>query len=286
MNAESLAQTLLGLIREASTRLPADVVAALDACHAREAPGSRAAGILDSLRENNRLAASLQTPICQDTGAPAFFFKLPGAPVPLEMLQTAAWQAARLATVEGLLRQNTIDAVSGAPIEGNAAPGVPACHFESGGGGALEVWLLLKGGGSENVSRQYSLPDDELKVGRDLAGMRACVLDAVWRAQGGGCAPGVVGVCVGGDRASGWLCAKKQLLRPLGDVSPDPRLAALEGRLLTEANSLGIGPMGLGGVSTLLGVKAAALPRLPASYFVSIAYSCWAVRRAFARVGC
>ena len=284
MNAESLAQTLFGLIREASTQLPADVVAALDACHKREAAGSRAAGILDSLRKNNELAASLQTPICQDTGSPAFFFKLPETPIPLEMLQAAAWQAARLATAEGLLRQNTIDTLSGAPVEGNATPGVPACHFEPGNGNALEVSLLLKGGGSENVSRQYSLPDAELKAGRDLAGVRACVLDAVWRAQGMGCAPGVVGVCAGGDRASGWLCAKKQLLRPLDDVSPDPQLAALEARLLSEANSLGIGPMGLGGKSTLLGVKAAVLPRLPASYFVSVAYSCWATRRAFCNV--
>jgi len=284
MNAESLSQTLFELLRRASTQLPPDVVAALDACHKREAPGSHAAGILDTLRENNTLAANLQTPVCQDTGTPDFFFKLPGVPPPLETLQAAAWQAARRATAEGILRQNTIDTLDGAPIDGNAAPGVPACHFEPGGGDALEVRLLLKGGGSENVSRQYSLPDEELKAGRDLAGVRACVLDAVWRAQGRGCAPGVLGVCVGGDRASGWLCAKRQLLRTLDDRAEDARLAELEARLLVEANTLGIGPMGLGGASTLLGVKMAAFPRLPASYFVTVAYSCWAVRRAGARV--
>ena len=284
MNVEKLSLVLLDLFRRASTRLPCDVVAALEACQGREEPGSRAAGILDALRENNALAADNQTPICQDTGTAVFFFKLPGTPVPLETLQTAAWQAARLATSEGLLRQNTIDTLTGSPIDGNAAPGAPACYFESGGGDALEVSLLLKGGGSENVSRQYALPDEDLKAGRDLAGVRACVLDAVWRAQGKGCAPGIIGVCVGGDRASGHLCAKKQLLRPLDDESPDPQLAALERQLLADANALGIGPMGLGGASTLLGVKAAVLPRLPASYFVSIAYCCWAARRAGVRV--
>jgi len=284
MNTESLTHTLLELFRRASTQLPRDVVARLEACHTREKPGSHAANILEALRQNNALAENHKTPICQDTGAPAFFFKLPDVPLSLDMLQQASWQAARLATKEGMLRENTIDTLSGSPIDGNAAPGVPACHFEHGGGDALEVWLLLKGGGSENVSRQYSLPDEDLNAGRDLAGVRACVLDAVWRAQGRGCAPGVIGVCVGGDRAGGWLCAKRQLLRSLEDVSPEPKLAALEQQLLAEANALGIGPMGLGGVSTLLGVKVADLPRLPASYFVSVAYSCWAARRAAARI--
>ena len=277
---------LLELIRRASTQLPRDIVAALAACHGREEPGSRAAGILETIRENNALASETQTPICQDTGALTFFFKLPTQidssrleSIRIETLQDAAWQAVRLATKEGLLRKNTIATLTGASLDDNTAPGTPACHFEPGEPGALEVWLLSKGGGSENVSRQYSLPDESLNAGRDLAGVRACVLDAVWRAQGQGCAPGVIGLCVGGDRASGHLHAKKQLLRPLGDSSPEPKLAALEQQLLSDANTLGIGPMGLGGAATLLGVKAAALPRVPASYFATVAYSCWALRR-------
>ena len=143
---------------------------------------------------------------------------------------------------------------------------------------------MQKGGGSENMSCQFSLPDDELEAGRDLEGVRRCILQAVWRAQGFGCAPGLLGVCVGSDRAEGFLAAKRQLLRPLGDVSPEPELAALERRALEEANALGIGPMGLGGKTTLLGVKIAARPRLPASYFVTVAYMCWACRRRGVRV--
>jgi len=281
---------LLELIRRASTRLPRDVVASLAACHGREEPGSRAAKILESVRENIALAANAQTPICQDTGALSFFFKYPtsnsvGCPMPdVGCWQAAAWQATRLATKEGLLRKNTIDTLTGASIDDNVAHDTPACYFEPSDGDALEIWLLQKGGGSENVSSQYSLPDESLNASRDLAGVRTCVLDAVWRIQGQGCAPGIIGLCVGGDRASGYLCAKKQLLRSLDDVSPEPRLAAFEQQLLNDVNRLGIGPMGLGGVSTLLGVKAAALPRLPASYFVSIAYMCWASRRCGARV--
>ena len=141
------------------------------------------------------------------------------------------------------------------------------------------VTLLMKGGGSENMSRQYSLPDAALGAGRDLEGVRRCVLDAVQKAQGYGCAPGILGVCIGGDRACGFEEAKHQLLRSLDDSNADPELARLEKRVLKEANSLGIGPMGLGGKTTLLGVKIGSRPRVPASFFVTVAYLCWAARR-------
>ena len=140
------------------------------------------------------------------------------------------------------------------------------------------------------MSRQYSLPDASLGAGRDLAGARKCVLDAVQKIQGYGCAPGILGVCIGGDRATGYEVAKEQLLRPLDEhrrrqstavdgYRSEKELAALETRLLREANSLGIGPMGLGGKTTLLGVKLASRPRVPASFFVTVAYMCWACRR-------
>ncbi len=150
--------------------------------------------------------------------------------------------------------------------------------------GSVEVWLMQKGGGSENMSAQYSLPDEALDAGRDLEGVRKCLLQTVWRAQGFGCAPGVLGVCIGSDRAEGFMTAKRQLLRPLCDASPVPELAALERRVLDEANRLGIGPMGMGGKTTLLGAKIAARPRLPASYFVTVAYMCWVCRRRGVRV--
>ena len=183
------------------------------------------------------------------------------------------------ATTIGWLRKNTIDSLSGRSIDDNVADGAPVCHFEQSDRDDVEVWLLQKGGGSENMSRQYSLPDSVIGAGRDLDGVRKCLLDAVWRTQGFGCAPGVLGVCIGADRAEGFLQAKKQLLRPLDDVSDNPQLAELERRVLAEANSLGIGPMGMGGKTTLLGVKVTSRTRLPASFFVTVAYLCWACRR-------
>jgi fumarate hydratase class I len=109
--------------------------------------------------------------------------------------------------------------------------------------------------------------------------VKKCILHAVWQAQGKGCSPGAVGVCIGGDRTSGYLHAKEQLFRTLDDVNSDPRLAELESSIMGTVNALEIGPMGFGGKVTLIGCKVSALNRLPASFFVSVAYDCWAFRR-------
>ena len=109
--------------------------------------------------------------------------------------------------------------------------------------------------------------------------MRKCILHAVWNAQGKGCAPGAIGVCIGGDRTSGYVEAKQQLFRSLDDINPDPRLAELEAEIMRTANTLGVGPMGFGGKISLIGCKVGVQNRLPASFFVSVAYDCWAYRR-------
>lgn len=184
------------------------------------------------------------------------------------------------ATRRAYLRPNAVDALSGKNSGNNLGAGSPTLHFEEWEEDYVQADLMLKGGGSENVSTQYSLPYEPLDAGRDLEGVRRVVLDAVYQAQGHGCAPGVVGVCIGGDRGSGYLHAKAQLFRPLPDPNPVPELAALEERLLRECNELGIGPMGFGGKTTVLGVKIGVLHRLPACYFVTVAYMCWACRRA------
>jgi fumarate hydratase class I len=138
---------------------------------------------------------------------------------------------------------------------------------------------MLKGGGCENVGAQYSLPNEKLKANRDLDGCRRVILDAVLQAQGKGCGPGILGICIGGDRATGYEFSKEQLLRKLDDHNPNPELARLEQDVVETANKLGIGPMGFGGATTLLGAKIGVLNRLPASYFVSVSYMCWAYRR-------
>lgn len=266
---------VLELVRRAACELPDDVLEAL--ARARETESEPARGTLGTILENCRVARERGVPLCQDTGTLTFFWRVSPGTQQGPLIEAAAW-AVREATARGWLRKNTIDALTGASVDDNVAPGIPVHHFVE-TEGTPSVTLILKGGGSENMSRQYSLPDARLGAGRDLAGVRACVLDAVQSIQGQGCAPGILGICIGADRAEGYAVAKEQLLRPLGDASPVPELAALERRLLEEANSLGVGPMGLGGKTTLLGVKVAARTRLPASFFVTIAYGCWACRR-------
>ena len=266
------------LVRKTSSTLPQDALDALKGAARREAKGSSARMVLETLVENATLACKNGTPMCQDTGTLTFFVdeRLRNVVTP-----TAVKNAVAYATEKGWLRRNTIDSVSGRSIDSNTCEGAPVIHYveASGSRSAPAVTLLMKGGGSENMSRQYSLPDSSIGAGRDLEGVRRCVLDAVQKAQGYGCAPGILGVCIGGDRACGFEEAKHQLLRKLDDVNKAPELAQLEKRILKEANSLGIGPMGLGGKTTLLGVKIGSRPRVPASFFVTVAYLCWAARR-------
>lgn len=250
---------------------------ALRTARRRERGGSSAAVVLDTIIDNAALAAKKGVPLCQDTGTLAFYLH----PSLRRRVSSATIRAAvARATALGFLRRNCIDAVTGSSYDDNCAEGAPVVHYVDWQERGL-VTLILKGGGSENMSRQYSLPDETLGVGRDLAGVRACLLDAVRRAQGYGCAPGILGVCIGGDRATGYEVAKEQLLRPLGAAgeASDPTLRRLERAVLKDANSLGIGPMGLGGETTLLGVRVASRPRVPASFFVTVAYMCWACRR-------
>ncbi len=276
-------EKIVGLIRETSSSLPEDVEKALRAAARREAKGSSAAVVLKTILDNCKLARREGTPLCQDTGTLTFFVdvKLRRKVTPAVLKKAVA-----RATELGVLRKNCIDSVSGKSYDDNCAEGAPVVHYVERPG----VTLLMKGGGSENMSRQYSLPDASLGAGRDLAGVRRCVLDAVQKTQGYGCAPGILGVCIGGDRATGYEVAKEQLLRSLDEVADKsilptqgcvaPQvLRALEKKLLAEANTLGVGPMGLGGKTTLLGVKVAARPRVPASFFVTVAYLCWAARR-------
>ncbi len=292
---QDLTESFVELIRRASTDLPADVEAALRAAQSREKPGSAAAGALATVLENVALARANSTPICQDTGVPIFYIDYPGG-MSTSPLQAQMEAAVAEATRRAYLRPNAVDALTGRNSGDNLGVGFPTFHFEEmgvprmgeihdGKGEAgrppgVRVSLLLKGGGSENVGAQYKLPHVSLKAGRDLEGVRRVVLDAVYRAQGKGCAPGVLGIALGADRGTGYVHAKEQLFRPLDDTNPVPELAALEERLLHECNELGIGPMGFGGVTTVLGVKIGAYHRLPACYFVSIAYMCWACRRA------
>jgi fumarate hydratase, class I len=275
---KSLQDSLVELIRRTSAEIPDDVQAVLLQSLKKEQAGTIAESALKIVQRNIELAMEKSQPLCQDTGTVLFFVD---APLGLDQVafEAAAREAVTLATHKGYLRQNSVNSITGINDGTNVGPGAPVLHFHQHRSPQTEVRLVLKGGGCENVGAQYSLPIETLQAGRDLDGCRKVILDAVLQAQGKGCGPGVLGVCIGGDRATGYERSKREFLRLLQDRNPVPELDALEQDVLQTANKLGIGPMGFGGKSTLLGVKICALNRVPASFFVSVSYMCWAFRR-------
>jgi fumarate hydratase, class I len=283
IDGKGFKDAIFELVRLAACELPADVEKALREAKAVEEPGSSAELTLSLFLKNIEMAKERQAPVCQDTGLPIFFIKHPEG-VSRRRLTRVCQDAVAWATTKQYLRHNAVDAVTGKNSGNNIGEGFPAVYFTEWDDAAVEMTLILKGGGSENVSGQYSMPYAPLDAGRDLEGVRRVVIDAVRRAEGKGCPPGILGVCIGGDRGGGYTESKHQLLRRLEDVNPDPILAELEGRLLADANRLGIGPLGLGGKTTLLGVKIGKLHRVPASYFVTISYMCWENRRRSIRI--
>ena len=273
--------SVLDLIVKTSTDLPPDVRAAMKGAIGAEQPGTRSAQALTIIAQNIDQAASDEGAICQDTGMPTFEVHVPRGADQIWMRQQIR-EAVAKATKLGKLRPNSVDSITGENSGDNLGPGTPIIHFDQWEEDEIEVKLLLKGGGCENMNIQYSLPTELPNLGRadrTLEGVRKCILHAVWNAQGKGCAPGAIGVCIGGDRTSGYLHAKEQLFRTLDDVNPDKRLAELEATIMGTVNTLGIGTMGFGGNVSLIGCKIGVLNRLPASFFVSVAYDCWAFRR-------
>ena len=266
------------LVKSTSTDLSPDVESALsDACK-QEKPGSAAEGALKTILENVRMSRETGRPICQDTGTPIFHVWYPPGVSQRELREQIA-SAVRIATEQACLRPNAVEALSGKNSGDNTGVDFPAIHLEEWENDYLKVRLMLKGGGSENCGCQYSVPSPEFAASRDIKGVRKAILDAAFKAQGLGCAPGILGVGIGGDRGSSMIKAKEQFFRPLADHNADPELDKMEKQLHREINELGIGPMGFGGKTTVLGVKMAQLHRVPASFFVSIAYMCWADRR-------
>lgn len=273
-----LHDSLVELIRRTSSELPDDVHRAILASLENEKKGTIAESAMKIIDRNIALARQKSQPICQDTGSIIFYVDCPVGFDQITFEETAR-AAVSKATRKGFLRQNSVDSLTGANNGTNVGPGSPVVHFHQHRSNDVQVRLMLKGGGCENVGAQYSLPNEKLKANRDLDGCRKVILDAVMQAQGKGCGPGILGVCIGGDRATGYEYSKLEFLRLIGDRNVNPDLDSLEQDVLKTANELGIGPMGFGGKTTLLGVKIRAANRLPASFFVSVSYMCWAFRR-------
>lgn len=274
-------ESIYKLIVETSTRLPADVQSRIEAARLKEDEGTRSALSLATIAENIRMADCNVSPICQDTGMPTFIIHVPVGANQI-IMKEAVRQAVAQATRDSILRTNSVDSLTGANSGDNLGPGTPVIHFEQWEKDEIDVRLILKGGGCENKNIQYSLPcelEGLGKAGRDLDGIRKCILHAVYQAQGQGCSAGFIGVGIGGDRTTGYELAKHQLFRPVDDVNTIEELARLEEYIMEHANTLGIGTMGFGGQVTLLGCKIGVMNRLPASFYVSVAYNCWAYRR-------
>jgi fumarate hydratase, class I len=277
----SFFDSVLQLIVRTSTDLPPDVRAAMKTSLAAEPAGTRASQALTIIAQNIDLASSDEGAICQDTGMPTFEVRVPVGADQIWMRRQIR-EAVAEATRRGKLRPNSVDSITGENSGDNLGPGTPIIHFDQWERDDIEIKLILKGGGCENTNAQYALPVELPHLGRadrTLDGVKKCILHAAWAAQGKGCSPGAVGVCIGGDRTSGYAHAKEQLFRTLDDVNRDPRLAELEASIMATVNDLDIGAMGFGGKVTLIGCKVGALNRLPASFFVSVAYDCWAFRR-------
>ena len=278
---EQFKESMLNLVTETSTNLPADVRRAIKDAAKRENKGTQSDLALQTVAINIDMAVTGCAPICQDTGMPTFEIKTPVGVNQIAMKKQIL-EAIVEATKQGKLRPNTVDSLTGKNSGNNLGEGAPVLHFEQWEESEIEVKLILKGGGCENKNIQYSLPAELPNLGRadrTLDGVRKCLLHAVWQAQGQGCSVGAIGVSVGGDRASGYHYAKQQLFRELDDINPNQELAKLEAYILENANKLGIGMMGFGGQATLIGCKIGSYHRLPASFFVSVAYDCWAYRR-------
>jgi len=278
---QQIQESIYELIFETSTNLPGDVRRAINRGKARENQATRAGLALSTISKNITMAEEQVSPICQDTGMPTFIIHTPIGVNQLE-IKRAIQAALQRATKEGKLRPNSVDSLTGENSGDNLGPGTPVVHFEQWENDHIDMRLILKGGGCENKNIQYSLPTELEglgRAGRDLDGIRKCILHAVYQAQGQGCSAGFIGVGIGGDRTTGYELAKQQLFRTVEDVNPNSDLQRLEDYILDKANELGIGTMGFGGEVTLLGCKIGAANRLPASFFVSVAYNCWAFRR-------
>ena len=268
-------ETAFNLIRKAVTTVPKDVESALRKALAREEGVAKTQ--LEAIIRNIETARKTSRPLCQDTGLLTFFVESGSGLVDLCGIAEALKRATVRATNEVPLRPNAVDPLSNINSGNNTGRHIPIIEWEASSGEALKITVLPKGGGSENVTKLYLL-----KPAEGWSGILRVVLNSILEAGPYPCPPTIVGVGVGGSSELALKLSKRALLRPLNIKNPNPKLAKYEDQLYEAANSLGIGPMGLGGKTTVLGVKIEYAYRHPASLPVAVSYQCWAARRATA----
>jgi fumarate hydratase subunit alpha len=266
------------LIKQAVIYLPEDVKQALQKAYAEETSAT-AKTQLKAILCNIALAEERQAPMCQDTGTLTFYVKAGARVKHLDKVEEALVNATRKATREIPLRPNAVDPFTQKNSGDNTGRFTPQLHWEIVAGDSLELTVMPKGGGSENVCAVKMLLPSE-----GVNGLKKFVVDAVINAGAQPCPPTILGVAVGGGADVALSLAKKALLKPLSEANVDPAIARLEQELLEAVNMTGIGPMGLGGKTTVLGVHVDYAHRHPASFPAAVAFNCWAARCASARI--
>ncbi len=279
MNIEkAVEQVGFNLLKQAVVELPGDVRNALERAYMEETSETGKVQ-LEAMLKDIDLAKRGNVPLCQDTGVIIFYVKAGAGANGLGQIEAALQNATLRGTKEIPLRPNTVNPFTHKNTGDNTGRYIPYINWQITQGDTIEITAFPKGGGSENVCTLGMLTP-----GEGVKGLKKFVVDAVIKAGAKPCPPTIVGVAVGGGADIAMKLAKATLLRPLDQPNPDPELAKLEGELYEAANSTGIGPMGLGGKFTVLGVKVDYAHRHPASYPVAVAFQCWAARRATARI--
>ena len=278
MTGKAVENVAVKLLQLAVTELPQDVKGALRRAYQEEDTDVGKAQ-LKAILDNVELAEKTCAPICQDTGSVIFYVKAGSKVAGLDQIEDALREATAKATQEVPLRPNAVHPFTQKNTGDNTGKHIPYIHWEIVPGDTLELTALPKGGGSENVSALGMLNSSQ-----GITGLKKFVVDTVINAGAKPCPPTILGVAVGGGADIAMKLAKQALLKPLNQRNPDPELAKLEHDLREAVNSTGIGPMGLGGKTTVLDVKVDYAHRHPASYPVAVAVQCWAARRATARI--
>lgn len=268
--AQQIIDTVAELCIAANRYLPGDVKRAFDACAAAEdSPAARE--IFRQLKENYELAEETGLPLCQDTGLAVLFVDV-GDDVRVTgmNLREAINEGVRKGYKDGFLRKSSCDPMT----RKNMGDNTPAIvHFDLVPGDKIKISMMAKGGGSENMSRVTMLAPAQ-----GWEGIKKFVVQRVAEAGPNPCPPTILGIGIGGTFEYAPILAKKALLRGLDEPNPDPKIAAMEQELLTLVNKLGIGPMGLGGKTTCLGVKIEMRPCHLASLPLAVNVQCHSSR--------
>ncbi|MEM2118944.1 MAG: fumarate hydratase [Candidatus Bathyarchaeia archaeon] len=277
METAKIEDVAFNLLKQAVIYLPEDVKQALKKAYEEETETGKTQ--IKAILDNIELAEKYKAPVCQDTGTIIFYVKAGANVKGLDKVEAALIEAVRKATKEIPLRPNSVDPFTGKNSGDNTGRNIPFVNWEIVSGNTLELTVMTKGGGSENVCITGMLVP-----GEGIKGLKKFAIDAVIKAGAQPCPPTIMGIAVGGGADIAMKLAKKSLLRPLNEPNPDPELAKLEKEIHEAANMTGIGPMGLGGKTTVLGVHVDYAFRHPASFPAAVAFNCWAARRATARI--